>query len=126
MKICLIIPNESYYPVFKDMVGEYGKITFVRNAREFGAIKDLEWDVIVVDHHLPEMHGEFLIESIQNKTEAHLALIGMNGKIYNDKNVKNNRIRRLFQRYDHRKIIAWFDSIVLEKKLLKLIESTVL
>ena len=126
MKICLIIPNESYVTVFKDMVGDYGEITYFRNAREFGAVQNLEWDAIIVDHHLPEMHGEFLIESIQDKTDAHLALIGINGVIYTDKNVKNPRISRLLQRYDHRRIINWFESIALEKKLLKQLETTLL
>jgi len=122
MKIALIDPDVHYQNVFKDFTKDnYPDVDVFDGTKDFGLAEISDYDVLFINHNLPgDVTANFLINSLNGKVQADVAIIGTTFSHITWKNAKDKRIKKLFMKkernkYTHQKVLAWLDYVRIKK-----------
>jgi len=79
--------------------------------------------VLLINHHLPgDVSANYLINSLNGKLKADVAIIGASYDHLTWENAKDKRIKKLFikkeyNKYTFRKILAWLEFVRIKKAI---------
>jgi len=114
MRIAIVDSNKTYQNILEAKIeshnsknGTKWEVDYFSGCKDLGMAKLRQYEIIISEYDLPVMKGHQLLESIQHKTNASMALMGLKNGWVSDKLIQDNNIKTIIDKRDPSNVISW-------------------